>query len=417
MTSRSDERIQKTLRGLLQLPGNKKCADCSSKGPVYANITFNTFVCTTCSGIHREFNHRVKSISMATFKPEEVKALQEGGNEVARQKWLALWSSDDFPEPAAGDQEAIRRFIALKYIDQKWVVKPNHTKHSKNNDIPKAEPLTKILGNDIPPMKVHSNRKYETSESNHGKPSVNFANFEEQSDENPFSQPSPNRNPAPSSNNDLFDLFSPQPPKTQQTDSFFASTSSQTPKQSNNLFASPPSQFASQTTQPSNSFFNTPPPQQSGGAQVDLKQQLNALYQQQAIQNQQLYMQRQMQMNQNPQIFQMNPQMSQMNPQMSQMNPQMFQVNPQMPVTTGSYPIPFPRNMPVQSTPAMSISPTGIPQTNMYVPSQQPQTTQKKEPEIDPFADISPFKSNSFPSKAPEQQKPAQQSQELNPFF
>lgn len=30
----------------------------------------------------REFNHRVKSISMATFKPEEVKALQAGGNAV-----------------------------------------------------------------------------------------------------------------------------------------------------------------------------------------------------------------------------------------------------------------------------------------------------------------------------------------------
>ena len=30
----------------------------------------------------REFNHRVKSVSMATFKPEEIDALQKGGNQV-----------------------------------------------------------------------------------------------------------------------------------------------------------------------------------------------------------------------------------------------------------------------------------------------------------------------------------------------
>jgi len=30
----------------------------------------------------REFTHRVKSVSMAKFSPEEVTALQAGGNEV-----------------------------------------------------------------------------------------------------------------------------------------------------------------------------------------------------------------------------------------------------------------------------------------------------------------------------------------------
>jgi hypothetical protein len=34
-----------------------------------------------CSGIHREFSHRVKSVSLSTFTLEEVKALKEGGNE------------------------------------------------------------------------------------------------------------------------------------------------------------------------------------------------------------------------------------------------------------------------------------------------------------------------------------------------
>jgi hypothetical protein len=39
-------------------------------------ITINLFVSS------REFTHRVKSISMAKFIPQEITALQEGGNEV-----------------------------------------------------------------------------------------------------------------------------------------------------------------------------------------------------------------------------------------------------------------------------------------------------------------------------------------------
>ncbi|KAJ0709972.1 putative Arf GTPase activating protein [Helianthus annuus] len=52
------------------------------KGPQYVCTSFWTFVCTTCSGIHREFTHRVKSVSMAKFTTQEVSALQGGGNAV-----------------------------------------------------------------------------------------------------------------------------------------------------------------------------------------------------------------------------------------------------------------------------------------------------------------------------------------------
>lgn len=66
-----------------------------SQGPVYAVLDYGTFVCTTCSGIQffllhvnavtffsREFNHRVKSVSMATFKAEEIEKLKRIGNAV-----------------------------------------------------------------------------------------------------------------------------------------------------------------------------------------------------------------------------------------------------------------------------------------------------------------------------------------------
>lgn len=48
-----------------------------------------------CSGIHREFSHRVKSISLSTFSLEEVKHLKEGGNEAC-----ARWVRSARPSPA-----------------------------------------------------------------------------------------------------------------------------------------------------------------------------------------------------------------------------------------------------------------------------------------------------------------------------
>ncbi|AQK70710.1 NSP (nuclear shuttle protein)-interacting GTPase [Zea mays] len=79
---KEDERHEKILRGLLKLPANKRCINCNNLGPQYACTNFWTFVCTNCSGAHREFTHRVKSVSMAKFTAQEVTALQEGGNEV-----------------------------------------------------------------------------------------------------------------------------------------------------------------------------------------------------------------------------------------------------------------------------------------------------------------------------------------------
>lgn len=37
-------------------------------------------LCVHCS---RQFGHRVKGVSMSSFKPDEIKALQEGGNGVS----------------------------------------------------------------------------------------------------------------------------------------------------------------------------------------------------------------------------------------------------------------------------------------------------------------------------------------------
>lgn len=50
---------------------------------------FNTFVCTACSGIHREFSHRVKSISLGTFTEQEVVGVRGGGNDANNKIYMA----------------------------------------------------------------------------------------------------------------------------------------------------------------------------------------------------------------------------------------------------------------------------------------------------------------------------------------
>lgn len=166
-----DDKHQKILRKLLQLPENKKCFDCTEKGPFYACTTLGTFVCTTCSGIHREFQHHVKSISMASFKPEEVQFLEEMGNGRAREIWLAYWTPDDYPEPESTDRTRVREFMKLKYERKKWLNtgKPGTSRTNGNSarsekrskrrdeDTPKVEPIESILGGNIPPISITHN--------------------------------------------------------------------------------------------------------------------------------------------------------------------------------------------------------------------------------------------------------------------
>ncbi|KAF9937920.1 ArfGAP with FG repeats 1, partial [Modicella reniformis] len=108
------------LAGLLKLPENKKCFDCPSKVNVYANLFNHTFICEKCSGLHRELNHRVKSISASTFTPEEVSSLQKGGNGVAKGIWLATWSWREYPEPDAHEVDEVRQFMRAKYVKKQW---------------------------------------------------------------------------------------------------------------------------------------------------------------------------------------------------------------------------------------------------------------------------------------------------------
>lgn len=104
----------------MKLPENRRCINCNSLGPQYVCTNFWTFVCTTCSGIHREFTHRVKSVSMAKFTSQEVSALQGGGNASAKEIYFKEWDAQRQSFPDSSNVERLRDFIKHVYVDRRY---------------------------------------------------------------------------------------------------------------------------------------------------------------------------------------------------------------------------------------------------------------------------------------------------------
>ena len=127
LAARQNAKHEKILRELSKLEGNRQCMTCQGHGgraPQYACTTFGTFVCTTCSGVHREFQFRVKSISNSHFTPEEVKTMQDAGNDAARARYLAGWYGTPHERSCSlvenTKREPLKNFIRQVFHERKF---------------------------------------------------------------------------------------------------------------------------------------------------------------------------------------------------------------------------------------------------------------------------------------------------------
>ncbi|WOG91033.1 hypothetical protein DCAR_0310281 [Daucus carota subsp. sativus] len=120
LTRKAEERNEKIIRGLMKLPPNRRCINCNTVGPQFVCTDFWTFVCMNCSGIHREFTHRVKSVSMSRFTSQEVEALQRGGNQRAREIFLNDWDPQRHRFPNGSNADKVREFIKNVYVHGKY---------------------------------------------------------------------------------------------------------------------------------------------------------------------------------------------------------------------------------------------------------------------------------------------------------
>lgn len=150
-------------------------------------MTIGSFVCTSCSGILRGLNppHRVKSITMTTFTPEEIEQIKNKGNEFCKYVWLGLYDSRCPMEPETRDEQRTRDLMIQKYERKRWYVdpelalqrmhadqaqqgravpaaqpqpQPNHVPHSNSAVMPDTKPLSSLLGKNSLPLVIHKSQ-------------------------------------------------------------------------------------------------------------------------------------------------------------------------------------------------------------------------------------------------------------------
>ena len=122
--ARQNEKNEKELRAMLKEEGNKRCMTCTQRMPNNCVFPFGTFVCNACSGVHREYQFRIKSVANSTFKPEEMEVMRQGvtmphapGGSPAGS---APNTSTTLPLPTNTNQTALRKFIKLVFVEEKF---------------------------------------------------------------------------------------------------------------------------------------------------------------------------------------------------------------------------------------------------------------------------------------------------------
>lgn len=102
--------------------------------PNYVDTTHFTFVCTKCSGLHRELQFKVKGISLSNFTEEEVASVAKMGNIKFNEEYLAKFADQSLPN--ANDAIKFKEYIKQKYIDKRWHQSSNSSVTSTNVNNP-----------------------------------------------------------------------------------------------------------------------------------------------------------------------------------------------------------------------------------------------------------------------------------------
>eukprot|EP00020_Sapocribrum_chincoteaguense_P013143 CAMPEP_0170734190 /NCGR_PEP_ID=MMETSP0437-20130122/2464_1 /TAXON_ID=0 /ORGANISM="Sexangularia sp." /LENGTH=816 /DNA_ID=CAMNT_0011072499 /DNA_START=36 /DNA_END=2486 /DNA_ORIENTATION=+ len=122
-------KIARLTSALYAVDGNKCCADCSSRDPVWVSINLGILVCIDCSGVHRQLGThitKVRSLELDRWDVELILFMCHAGNAMVNGLFEAgvVFSHLQIPKPKArSSREDKARFIEAKYKDRSFIQK------------------------------------------------------------------------------------------------------------------------------------------------------------------------------------------------------------------------------------------------------------------------------------------------------
>jgi hypothetical protein len=116
-----DANVRRLLE-ILNLPQNRKCADCRDEDPLWAVINLGIFICLECSGIHRSLGthiSKVRSVDLDRWDDSMVEGMASLGNDKSNAIYEAeLKYPPPTPHSSRGEKDM---FIKSKYQWRQFV--------------------------------------------------------------------------------------------------------------------------------------------------------------------------------------------------------------------------------------------------------------------------------------------------------
>lgn len=164
ISKRQQARHEKTLQDLIHnVPGNDRCADCSSKNPGWASWNLGIFLCMRCAALHRKLGthiSKVKSLSMDTWGSEQVDSMKSTGNVVSNQLYNPKNVKAEIPIDVDEVDGVLERYIRQKYELRTFSGGNARTSTRAPAAVQYTGSTTGSLGDDPPPLPPKPGKKF-----------------------------------------------------------------------------------------------------------------------------------------------------------------------------------------------------------------------------------------------------------------